>query len=500
MRSLQRIQHARPREEAPAEQQAKIHKLDRRAARRREQRIWLRRALTLVKLAVIAGALTAGFVAMTGSRIVADGVVRAGVTNVTAPRRMRVAEWLTRVGETIDAGDPIVRLEPVEVDTDRVVLLARVEAAKARLGWFDAGGERELLGVDQRIDRVIAAERNADLARADLVELRSTLEVRAESVALATATLERVRADNAGLTASVEARRRSAVADVERAEVVHELARRNAERAEQLQRDGIRSIADVERAVTDRDAARKTTESLDAIVLEIEVEGSNVRRSAAASEAAASRELDVAVAREVEAAAAVEAAEARAGAFEREAEHHRGMAPSGPIQPDTLRAARRDQLLAEVGVAAAALVAHDEAAAERVLVARTHGVVDELLAVIGEVVDVEQPLVRHRDTSAAHVVAYVSPATAADLMVGAECEVRCLPERTSAEASVVAVGGVWIQAPGVPERRRDERRVAVTLQLADGSHHFRADARVKAVFRADPWTAARRRVQNWFGG
>ncbi|MEM6675745.1 MAG: HlyD family efflux transporter periplasmic adaptor subunit [Planctomycetota bacterium] len=499
MRSLQRIQHARPREEAPAQAEATVHRLDRRAVWRRERRIWLRRAALLGKLLVLAGVVIAVLVALTGSRIVADGVVRAGVTHVTAPRKMRVADWLVDVGQELVPGDPIVRLTPVERDTQRLVLRARVEAARARLGWFDAGGEQELLGIDQRIDRVVEAERNEALALAQVAALQSTLAVRTEAVALASSELEELRVDNAGRIAEVEARRKSAVADVERAEVESEFTILNAKRSTQLRDDGILSQAAVDEAVTGRDASLAIVDSLRAALLQIDVEGSNLKRVAAASEERAARALDVAVAEKEEALAAVAAAEARAAAFAQEAAHHRSLAPEDPLEPGPLREARRAQLVADLMVAGAALSSHDEEVGEILIEAQTDGVVDEVLEAQGVVVEAGTVLLRHRDTRDAQIVAYVSPATAATLEVGATCEVRCVPEQTSAEAMITAVGGVWIEAQNVPARRSDERRVAVTVELAPEAPEFRANARVKAVFRSDPWTAARRRFLGWLG-
>jgi len=499
MRSLQRIQHTRPREEeGPGERPATIHRLDRTAIRRRERRIWLRRAWTLARVALVLGIIGAGFVVLTGSRIVADGVVRANVTHVVAPARMRIAEWLIDVGASLSAGDPIVRLVPVERDTGRGVLAARVDAARARLAWFDAGGEQELLGAEQRMDRVVEAERNGALARAELLTLRSTLDVHGEAVALASSAVDEVRATNNGSAAAVDARRRSAAADVERAEVEFVLARNNAERVKQMGAEGLQSESAVETAIAGREAARATVASLAAVVLEIDVEGSNVRTTGAASEELATRALAVAIAQGHEAEAAIAAAEARVDAFAVEAAHHRQYTPKGPLDPSALRDARRAQLAADMAVAAAALASHDLVVGERVLVAHTSGVVDEILEVEGAVIEPSTVLLRHRENANARVVAYVVPATAADLEVGARCEVRCVAEGTSAEAVIVAVGGVWIEPAGLPPGRSDEPRVAVTLRLAPDAMPFRANARIKAVFDSDPWTAARRRVLDWF--
>lgn len=494
MRNLQRLRHTRA--DAPAEESpgAQIHRLSDHRVRRREIMLWLRRVRRFGLLLGIALLAAAVVVLVSGTRVVADGTVRANVVTVTSPGHMRIAKWHVQAGLLVSQGAPLVALEPVAVDTHRAVLDARVAAAKSKLTWFDAGGETEVMGASLRIDQVLVAERNRVIAGAEAESLEAALVVAERQVRLAKATLAEVRAKGEELVNLSRTRRSAAFADLKRAGLESDLAARSAARAQRLADDGIQSRASADIAETARAAELAVVASRRSDLEAIDAETVAAGQSASATLNRAVRDVEVAAAKKAVAEALVRSANRQADVWGKEADHHRSFVTEDPLDPAKLRAARRSQLEADVAIAEAVLLEHDSLMGPRTLYASADGTIDEVLYVEGAVVHAGDVLVRAEDDTETDVVVYVSPSTASFLTPGARCTVRCLEDGSSASAAIASVGSVWVEnrtsgAPGA--------QIAVTLELDEGVNPFSPGAHVKASFETDRLTATKQSVRAW---
>ena len=126
------------------------------------------------------------------------------------------------------------------------------------------------------------------------------------------------------------------------------------------------------------------------------------------------------------------------------------------------------------------------------------GKIDEVFALEGSVVAAGEPLVRYQDPESMVVVVYPTPSTAAKLMVGEPCTVHCAADGCVRKARVLSVGSVWVEAPETMSGSAGGNRVAVTLTLEEQGSPLSANARVKAAFETDRWTAIKRGVLDWF--
>jgi multidrug efflux pump subunit AcrA (membrane-fusion protein) len=497
MRSLQRLRHVRPAVQESAFQQARIHKLDTKAVKRREREIWLRRIRRAVFLVVVALVTIAVISTIAGSRIVASGIVRSNVVVLEAPSDARVARLHVHAGGSVNMGDPLIELQPTAPDRLRAELRARWDATEAQLAWFDAGGELELSGQPQRRDLVAAARRSEALERADGESLAALIPVRIQEQRLAEAAVEAARRDLVAAERSGLAREERQSKELELAQLESEQATLDEARAEDLAAQGIQSKRTTEVATL---AARVQAGRVASLKAGLEVLESERVGAVAAAEAAllaAERQMGVATARVDQAEAASRAAAARAAAWSVDAKRHEALAPQAPVRPEVIRKARRAKLSADVQVAKAAYESHVRIFGDRVILANTRGSIDEILALEGSVVKAGDPLVRYHDPASMELVVYATPSATAELMVGDTCTVHCSADGRKGQATILAIGHVWIEAPSGLGRSTGESRVAVTLTLNDEISPFSANARVKAAFETDRWTAFKQRVLNW---
>jgi len=96
------------------------------------------------------------------------------------------------------------------------------------------------------------------------------------------------------------------------------------------------------------------------------------------------------------------------------------------------------------------------------------------------------------------VLLYATPSSAAKISIGEPCSVHCRDDGRRRAATVQSIGSVWIVPPDDLGFDADRARVAVTLTVDDEESPFSANARVKAAFETDRWTAVKVRVSDWF--
>lgn len=497
MRSLQRLRHVRPSAQSSTFQQARIHRLDTKAVKNRERAIWIGRLRRLAFLVLLAFGATGAISFVAGTRIVVQGTVRANVALLPSPMDARIADWAVQPGSPVAAGDILGTLEPTAPDTRSRELVAKVEAAEAQLAWFDAGGELENSGLEQRVDRIAAARRSESLELAQRGALERAASVREAEKALADAAVLEAEARLEATVAAGEAQERARVDAVHQADIAADLAERDKEIVRDLGLEGIQSERAVAVAVaeslmaTSRASAERSR--LDALTIENDGAVALARASLARARATAS----VAEARLQTARAEIEASAARARAWAREAEHHASLGPAVEVDPITIRTARRAKLLADVEVARQALASHRAAVGTRTIIASSPGSVDEVLKLAGSVVERGEDLIRICDAQHSEIVAYATPSTAARIAVGDLCTVYCPDDGRRAAATVQSIGQVWIPAPEALKLGTGAF-VAVTMMIDDGISPFSADSRIKAAFETDRWTAVKARVSDWF--
>lgn len=498
MRSLQRLRHVRPAAENSPFQKTRIHQLETKSVKRREREIWLRRLRRAGFLLFIALATVGAISTAAGTRIVADGIARSNVITLTAPANARIGSWSVLAGGSVDVGDPLVELSPTAPDGGRAKLRASWDAQLAQLAWFDAGGELDASGREQRVDKVVAARRSAALELADAARLTQVVAVRREEHRLAQANLVGAeQALNATKAADAAGEKRQAF-DLHRAELEVELAIVEEKRAADLAAQGLqpRRVAEKATAAAQVEAARLATARAG---LELEdLQRGSTQDVAQATLNRVRQEAAVAAARITEAESSVAAARERANAWSEEADHHEALGPATPLHPEAIRRARRARLEADVAVAEAAYDAHVLVFGDRLLRAATTGVVDEILVLEGSVVEPGTPLARFHDSASSEVTIYASPSATAALAVGDPCSVHCPEDGRVAKATIHSIGHVWIEAPARLGRTSGQDRVAVTLTIDEERSPFSANARVKAAFQTDRWTALKQRVLDWF--
>ncbi|QDV07917.1 hypothetical protein Poly30_34520 [Planctomycetes bacterium Poly30] len=479
-------------------QQTRIHKLDTKAVKRREREIWLRRFRRAGFLVFVALVTVGAISTAAGTRIVADGLVRSSVVTLTAPAQVRVGAWAVRAGGSVEVGDALVELTPTVPDGRRAELRAAWDASLAQLAWFDAGGELEASGHEQRVDRVASARRSEALELAESRRLAQVVVVRREEYRLAEAAAAESRQALTALEAADDATETQQLLDLHRAELEARQAKTEEARASELAAEGLRPrrVAEDATAAAEIEAARLATARAGQDLAD--VERTNAMELARAALEREAQQITVSAARIAEAEAGVAAARGRAAAWASEAAHHEALGTAEPVRPEAIRSARRARLEADVRLAEAAYRSHVQVFGDRTLLAATAGVVDEILVLEGSIVGPGTALARFHDSASCEITIFASPSATSALAVGDPCSIHCPADGRVAPATIHSIGHVWIDAPEQLGRSSGQARVAVTLTLDEERSPFSANARIKAAFQTDRWTALKQRVLGWF--
>ncbi len=439
MRTLQRLGHARP----PRAGGATRVRLDEAQALRNERMRALRR---VALIAAVVAALAAGAGWVVSRRTVTDGLVEAGVVVARAPASVRVVEVLCAVGERVERGQALLRLESTCAGDERRTLALAVEQRRLRLELARAGGDLGQNHVGRRDEVLVEALREERLADAEVDVIRARLEEMERTRQTVELRLLREGLASAGEVAALDARASGAEALAERARTEEDLARGDAQAVSSLERDGLTSRRERESATSVELAARRDVDERGAAARALRSEARTARMVGELDGelgAATLAELDAALETERRTLAAVETRRE----LWRSIGERRAVLTDGDVDLARLRALELRLLEVQVSEAEAQLADFDRRRGNGLVVAEADGVVGRVWVVPGRIVESGEPLVSTFDPAAQWVVAYVRPEYAAEFVPGRAC--RLVPEgmREALSAQVVSVGAALTRCP-----------------------------------------------------
>lgn len=436
---------------------------------------------------------------MGGLHRTADALVVVNTLRVTAPGPVRVAEVFVQPSDSCQRGQPIARIEPMQGHPERERLEAQVNIRRARLAWFDGGGEIEELGRTLRTDLVAEANQQLQLAESDqalaqarLMSLhheraRTVLELREES-----------QRRHYEVSALVE-QRSLASAFVSEADASLNLANFDATVAERLVHSGIVPEREVR---STRSLERAASSSVDAFVASTQVLERELEAAQASADSFDGRvpatiaHLD---ARMSEALSGVRATEERQLLWNEMREHHEGLNSNELKDVGSLRQLRRGVLESEVAEAEAQLAVFDFEQGARTIHAQIDGQVDQVFVGVGDVLERDARIAEYFDPHSLRVVTYVSPDVLTQLEVGLGCRLNLGDGRQSLEGQITTIGSTWVPCPPTLPRRVSEAvdlRIPVEVSCAtmDRVDRLSPNMRLKVTFDPPGWESLRRRI------
>jgi len=496
LRNLQKLRHTRI--ASPVEKPA-LEVDDQQRVSRRERFIWIRRGKRLATLAVI-GAIGWGVLSLAaGLRRTSDALVEVNTLRVTAPGPVRIAEVFVQANQPCQLGQPIARIEPVQPHPERGRLMAQVEIRRARLAWFDGGGEVEELGRTLRTDLVAEAHRQMRLAESEQAlghaRVESLNHERARTVSELREESQRRHYQVSALTE----RRGLASAFVSEADANLNLANFDANAAERLVHSGIVPEREVRSTRSLKNAASSSVEALVASTQVLERELEAAQASAESFDGRIPTTIAHLDARMKEALSELQVAEERKLLWSDMRDHHQNLDTNALEDVESLRQLRRRVLESEVAEAEAQLAVFDFEQGARTIHAQVDGRVDQVFVSVGDVLEQDARIAEYFDPRTLRVVTYVTPAVLSQLEVGLACRLKLGTIQDPLEGHITTIGSTWIPCPPTLPRRISEAvdlriPVEVTCAIMDRVDHLSPNMRLKVTFDWPGWENLRRRI------
>ncbi len=467
---------------------------------RRRARYRLRRQLrSLLPVLALALPVVVGAYVLSALRLTADALVVTAPVVARAPSAVRVVEVLCAPGDARRAGDPLVRLGPIGQDAEGLRLATRVESKRLRLELLAAGGRVDVAGRWEAPDLALEAERESQLAEADLGVLEAELTRLVRLRERRAVELRDEQEARAGVVTELVERLSAAQASQRVAETTLRPAELDARNSERLHAEGIVPDREVEVRRADHDAARFEVDER-----ALEARALARRLETAETQATLGKELNTAMLAELDAELAAAEREVEAGLRRaelwRQAEiYYREKRVGTTLPVEEQRVYELALLGADLREAEAALVAHDEARGAVILYAELDGVVDRVAVRAGSVVEAGAELVSYYDPTALDVVAYASPRLAGRLAPGTG--VRLVPHGGGdvLEAELATVGQAWVRCPPqLPVSDQPGADLRLPLVVACDAAELRPGMRLRARFQDRRGTLPRR-VASWLG-
>lgn len=462
MRTLQRLQHRRP---PGPRRNDEIKRLEHELVARKERRVWLNRARRIGPWLLIGSAVAAVTVWIAESRTVVDGLVRANLVVARAPADVRVAEVYARPGDRCRKGAPLVRLEGLVGKDERRALALEVERRALRLELARSGGELEITDLGRRRDQAQLAEIEARVAEADRATAAARLEARIREKASESLALRQQHDRTAGEVAATSQRVREADARVEASRAGLDVAGFDAESTAALKKEGITAERDVLSSRSEHERALSELESEEAAAEALRRDLSKSRRQSELAWEEIQLHADQTDA-EIEAGRReIAALAARRDAWSELAELRRELLPEGLTDPGRLHELELVLLETELAEAQARLDAFDRETGNVVVEAAFDGVVDQVNAAAGFVVQKEAELVSYYDPGSLSIVAYAKPGQAGRIEAGERCGIYAEGSAARLSGEIAWRAHAWVTTP--PLLREDANRPAgMRLPLA----------------------------------
>ncbi|HEX6810794.1 MAG TPA: HlyD family efflux transporter periplasmic adaptor subunit [Planctomycetota bacterium] len=411
----------------------------------------------------------------------AEAVVRGRPITAVAPARVRVTRLCCAPGDTVQQGQPLAYLEPVE-DDQRGVLESRLQRSRVRLELVRAGASIDEIDTDRRQDMLDEAMLHLQRARIEQRQTRLEAQALERSRERLAFTLQQGGTRQQGTLDVLGEQISAANAKVAKAvAAAQELQAQLASRGE-LSEQGIVAGLDMEALKAEAEAAAQ-----EVLASRAEVAALEKARRAASTEheieadraAAALAELDAAVAA---AWTATEIAQQEAASWQASADRRSAAMPRTEKTPQALAALEVDLVLAEVAEREAELRAHDRRTGRVIVTALAHGVVDSVPVRVGSVLEQDQPVVTYFDPRDQWIEVF-APADMASVRPGTQ--VTLVPETSGPEivGVVASVGQIWTLAPtSLDAGVTDPTRRYLSMRVLAFGARLQANQRLRAVF------------------
>jgi multidrug resistance efflux pump len=485
MKTLNRLRHIR----TPDQDQLSRFRLeDDRAATQRERRRWLYRLKRLVPGFVVAGLLFAGGYWIFTLNVVAEAIVQTNLMIVRAPGTVRIVEVFCEPGQYCKKGEPLLHTVSTVGYEERWALEMMVQKHRLRLSLVKAGGELENSDLAKRGDWVAEAEREALLAGADFDVATAKLERLIREMDASIIAFEKEDRSGGGKVESLKEKLNEANAMVEQARAEKQWAEYDAENYAKLHASGVVPDRDMRMKRTAQDATTFTMDSLSSSAKALQKELKTAQLVQDLTRRQNEAELAEMAARINEAKCEIETARARRDLWSELADRRGELLPGDGMEWARLRELEISLLKTELAEAEALLGKLDRELGNLVIKAEFDGVIDQVYAEPGIVMDMDTPLVSYFDPARRWITAYATPEVAGEDLAGRECTLVPENGRPALKGRVASIGMVWVPCPpqlpqGVGPAPDLRLPVRIECEDREGLKAFRPNARMRAVFR-----------------